>query len=88
MYESCLTPSFSQRFVLLFEIFTHTYMHPIYHVGLNITEVAHDYQSTIKTYVEQLGLVNSYDTWHGMVSNFIWCVLIEIMQARRMWLKS
>eukprot|EP00731_Ephydatia_muelleri_P006665 Em0003g913a len=34
--------------------------------GLNVTEVAHDYQSTIKTNVEQLGMVNSYDTWHGI----------------------
>ncbi|KAL5478134.1 hypothetical protein EMCRGX_G025015 [Ephydatia muelleri] len=34
--------------------------------GLNITEVAHDYQSTIKQYAEGLGMVNSYDTWHGM----------------------
>ncbi|KAL5505739.1 hypothetical protein EMCRGX_G007225 [Ephydatia muelleri] len=33
--------------------------------GLNITEVAHDYQATIKQYVQQLGMVNSYDTWHG-----------------------
>ncbi|KAL5472992.1 hypothetical protein EMCRGX_G027432 [Ephydatia muelleri] len=33
--------------------------------GLNITEVAHDYQATIKLYVRQLGMVNSYDTWHG-----------------------
>eukprot|EP00731_Ephydatia_muelleri_P023616 Em0015g1199a len=33
--------------------------------GLNITEVAHDYQSTIKQYAEGLGMVNSYDTWHG-----------------------
>eukprot|EP00731_Ephydatia_muelleri_P037463 Em0477g2a len=32
--------------------------------GLNITEVAHDYQATIKLYVRQLGMVNSYDTWH------------------------
>ena len=42
-------------------------MHPIYNVGLNVTEVAHNYQSTIKTYVEQLRLVNSYDTWHGLL---------------------
>eukprot|EP00731_Ephydatia_muelleri_P035532 Em0133g2a len=28
--------------------------------GLNITEVAHDYQATIKLYVRQLGMVNSY----------------------------
>eukprot|EP00731_Ephydatia_muelleri_P036853 Em0338g4a len=33
--------------------------------ALNITEVAHDYQATIKQYVQQLGMVNSYDTWHG-----------------------
>ena len=32
----------------------------------NITEVAHDYQSAIKRYVEELGMVNSYETWHGM----------------------
>ena len=38
MYENCLTPSCSQRFVLLF---THAYMHPIYNVGLNVTEVAY-----------------------------------------------
>ena len=36
--------------------------------GLNITEVAHDYQPSIKKYVEELGMVNSYDTWHGMQS--------------------
>eukprot|EP00731_Ephydatia_muelleri_P034941 Em0087g10a len=33
--------------------------------GLNITEVAYDYQATIKLYVRQLGMVNSYDPWHG-----------------------
>ena len=41
-------------------------MHQIYNVGLNVTEVAHDYQPAIKKYVEELGMVNSYDTWHGM----------------------
>ena len=41
--------------------------------GLNITEVAHDYQATIKQYVQQLGMVNSYDTGHGKVSiGFQW----------------
>ena len=29
--------------------------------------MAHDYQTAIKRYVEELGIVNSYDTWHGMV---------------------
>ena len=36
--------------------------------GLNIPDVAHDYQATIKQCVQQLGMVNSYDTWHGKVS--------------------
>ena len=41
--------------------------------GLNITEVALDYQATIKLFVRQLGMVNSYDTWHGKVSiGFQW----------------
>eukprot|EP00731_Ephydatia_muelleri_P015779 Em0009g203a len=26
---------------------------------------SHGYQATIKQYVQQLGMVNSYDTWHG-----------------------
>ena len=31
-------------------------------------EVAHDIQAQVSKYVgETLGLVNSYDTWHGMV---------------------
>ena len=33
---------------------------------MNITEVAHDFQVGVKKYVtEELGVVNSYDTWHG-----------------------
>ena len=41
--------------------------------GLNITVVAHGYQAAIKQYVQQLGMVNSYDTWHGKVSiGFQW----------------
>ena len=57
--------------------------------GLNITEVAHDYQSTIKKYVEELGMVNSYDTWHGMVSFFFSVYYyFDLLQARRMWQRS
>ena len=41
--------------------------------GLNIPEVAHDCQATIKQCVQQLGMVNSYDIWHGKVSiGFQW----------------
>ena len=35
-------------------------------IGLNITEVAHDCQAQVKKYIiDDLGMVNSFDTWHG-----------------------
>ena len=50
-----------------------TISHLVSNKGLNITEVAHDYPATIKQYVQQLGMVNSYNTWHGKVSiGFQW----------------
>ena len=37
-------------------------------IGLHVVEVAHDIQVQVAKYIrETLGLVNSYDTWHGMV---------------------
>ena len=43
--------------------------------GLNVAEVAHDFQQQIKNYVaNDLQLVNSYDTWHGICSA---CVMNE-----------
>jgi hypothetical protein len=34
--------------------------------GLNVVEVAHDNCVPVKNYiVNQLNLINSYDTWHG-----------------------
>ena len=34
--------------------------------GLNVVEVAHDNSPSVKSYIVQdLGLINSYDTWHG-----------------------
>ena len=34
--------------------------------GLNVVEVAHDNSPSVKSYIIQdLGLINSYDTWHG-----------------------
>ena len=37
-------------------------------VGINVVELAHDIQAQVSKYVrETLGLVNSYDTWHGTV---------------------
>ena len=36
------------------------------HVGVKVTEVAHDLQFCVKKFVtEELGVMNSYDTWHG-----------------------
>ena len=38
----------------------------VYIVGVNVTEVAHDFQVTVMKYVTtELGIINSYDTWHG-----------------------
>ena len=37
------------------------------HVGLGITEVAHDIQQQVSRYMSaEVHLINSYDTWHGM----------------------
>ena len=45
-------------------------------LGLHITEVAHDIQGQVSKYVtKDLGLVNSYDTWHGMFRITICSVL-------------
>jgi hypothetical protein len=36
-------------------------------LGLHVVEVAHDFQQQIRRYVvEDLKMVNSYDTWHGV----------------------
>ena len=33
---------------------------------MNVTEVAHDFQVGVKKFMtEELGVLNSYDTWHG-----------------------
>ena len=34
--------------------------------GLDVKEVAHDHQVQVSRHVtEELGFLNSYDTWHG-----------------------
>ena len=39
-------------------------------LGLDVREVAHDYQPAIKNYLEkELKCLNSFDTWHGMHNN-------------------
>ena len=38
------------------------------HVGIHVVEVTHDIQAQVSKYIRvKLGLVNYYDTWHGMV---------------------
>ena len=37
---------------------------------LKVVEVAHDNAATVKNYItEDLHLLNSYDTWHGTVTD-------------------
>ena len=36
--------------------------------------VAHDYLATIKKYVEEIGMMNFLDTWHGMAYICFNCV--------------
>ena len=51
-------------------------------LGLHITEVAHDIQGQVSKYVtKDLGLVNSYDTWHGMFRITIVSVLTLLCKA-------
>ena len=44
---------------------------------MNIVEVAHDMNSTVSSYItDELGLWNSYDTWHGnFISFLLMCIL-------------
>ena len=40
--------------------------------GLKVTEVAHDFHAGVRKYVtEDLGLLNSYDTWHGNIASML-----------------
>ena len=42
----------------------------MYTPGLHVTEVAHDFQVQVSRYVmDELGLQNSYDTWHGKLTH-------------------
>ena len=41
------------------------------HVDLKVAEVAHDNAASVKNYItEDLHLLNSYDTWHGGLTDF------------------
>ena len=49
----------------------------LFFLGMNIVEVAHDMNSTVSSYItDELGLWNSYDTWHGnFISLLFMCIL-------------
>ena len=46
-------------------------------LGLRVYEVAHDQQVQVSRYVtDELGFLNSYDTWHGRLKVFVqYCVI-------------
>ena len=58
-------------------------------LGINIVEVAHDYQVQVQKYVtNDLKLLNSYDTWHGE-SHRAMCMLFHMLtQAQKMLQKK
>ena len=42
------------------------------YTDLKIMEVAHDNATSVKSYItEDLHLLNSYDTWHGGLTDFL-----------------
>ena len=44
----------------------------MYVLGLKFVEVAHDMQQQVAKYIRNdMGLLNSYDTWHGKALCFI-----------------
>lgn len=85
MHQSSDSPSHSPRFV-------HCNAQDDYllYVGLRVVEVAHDIQQQVSKYVTGvLGMVNSYDTWHGVCLHVILkqtdlCIMI-FPKEPRMW---
>ena len=56
---------------LLTEVCSHVrvefHMNGVCAIGLHVVKVAHNIQVQVAKYIrETLGLVNSYDTWHGI----------------------
>lgn len=54
-------------------VYSFTYMSIHHYTGLKVVEVAHDMQLAVGRYVKQdLKLLNSFDTWHGMKSTYMY----------------
>ena len=64
----------------------------MYNTELKVVEVAHDYQAQVQKYVvDELKLLNSYDTWHGKTA--IHCTAVTETftirhQVLKMWQKG
>ena len=58
-----------------------------------MVEVAHDYQAQVQKYVvDELKLINSYDTWHGRTYRYSIHTTVAVTQTtrhqvQRMWQK-
>ena len=49
-------------------------------VSLNIVEMAHGYHPSMKKYiVDDLGMVNSFDTWHGKHAHMYFDTLFHLV---------
>ena len=52
--------------------------------GLKVTEVAHDFHAGVRKYVtEDLGLLNSYDTWHGNIASMLLSLHFSMSEMNR-----
>ena len=61
----CYVAQYTPKLYVTFMICSHQ------HTGLKVVEVAHDYQPTLQKYlVDELKLLNSYDTWHGKTQQY------------------
>ena len=64
--------------LLLHTVYVYCWCEYIYISGLNITEVAHDYCTSVSNYIiNDLHLLNSYDTWHGMSSSYMYPIVVR-----------
>ena len=93
MHKGCVATGFTERCVYMYIYYVYSKLLASYgdtqlcvHSGLRICEVAHDYQVQVSRYVtDELGLLNSYDTWHGKLcirNVLLVCVSLSILYTR------
>ena len=44
-----------------------------------MTEVAHDFNSQVRKIVEESGMKNSFDTWHGTYTSMVIVVVMVML---------